>query len=285
MSEKTETIKTVVIALSVITIVGMFMFIMNGRDSSGLLTVKIGDNEVSVDFSNNELNFSKLIDNLFEDNKSKQETLGILRDSHELYYIHSKLLVDRIRREPAESDFSVEIRDLLFDLKGPFERKQHTYYDITDTKVTNVINNLDYEHDVAIKFRELRDNSEGIFESRGIDVEVAFISANNIRDSYAAVCEDSKHRGRDLLLLNPNNLTKTITVFARNRFPCVKKSDGTGWEKPLIQINLAEGKRLFGDIILGKKEKAILYPAPKGYSAEPKVTITSNNQVTNLTQR
>lgn len=285
MLEKIKSNKPLIIAVSVVIIVGIFMYIMNNRDGSGSLTIKTGENEVTMEFSDNKVNFRDLIEILFNNDKYKKDALAILRDSYDLYYKDSELLVDSIRRESGESKFSQQIRGLLVDLKGPFERKYHNYYDITDVRVVDAISTLGYKHDVAKKLREIKDSAKGIFEQRGIDVDVAFISSDNILNGNAAVCEDSQHRGRDLLLLNPNNLTKTITVFARNRFPCVRKSDGSGWEKPLIQVNLNDGKQLFGNIILGKKENAILYPAPKGYSINPKVAQTSESQQNNLVQR
>lgn len=45
---------------------------------------------------------------------------------------------------------------------------------------------------------------------------------------------------------------------------------------PLIQINMNDAKELFGDIVLGAKERAILYRAPNGYVIQPQIANASS---------
>lgn len=271
MSINVELIKTGVIASSLVIIVGMFIYIMSDRQGGGSLTIKNGDNEVVMNFSDNKLNFSELINLLLNDDKYKSDTISILRDTYGLYKRNSILLVDQIRKEPKDSIFSGHIRSLLVDMRGPFERDIHSYYDIKSLPVVSAIHSLGYKHKVAIKLREDRDNAVGIFEQRGIDIDVAIYSSDKIRNGNAAVCQFSKYKGRDLLLLNPNDPTKTITVFSRNSFPCIKQSNGNGLKKPLVQLNPNDAKKLFGNIVFSSRQGAVLYPAQSGYSIEPKL--------------
>jgi hypothetical protein len=271
MPERSETIKNMTIIVAIVVIVGMFLFIMNNRQGAGSLTIKTGDSELVLDFSDNKVNFTELIDMLLKGEKYKNDTLSILRDSYGLYNKDSELLVDYIRRQPGNSAISEKFRELLVDLRGPFERKYHNYYDITLVEVVDAINSLGYDHEVPVRLRELKDSASGIFEQRGIDVDVAVISAEKILDGNAAVCEGSKYRGRDLLLLNQSDLNKTISVFARNSFQCIKPSTGAGKGKPLVQINPNDATKLFGNIIFKTKERAILYPTQSGYSIAPKL--------------
>ncbi len=269
MAERSELIKTMAIIAALVVIVGMFLFIMNNRSGAGSLTIKTGDSELVLDFSDNKLNFSELIGMLLKGEKYKNDTLSILRDSYGLYSKDSDLLVDYIRRQQGDSGISRKFRELLVDLRGPFHRDYHNYHDITLVEVVDAINSLDYDHEVSVRFRELKDSSSGIFEQRGIDVDVAVISAEKVLDGNAAVCEGSVYRGRDLLLLNPSDLRKTINVFSRNSFQCIKPSAGIEKGKPLVQINPNDAIKLFGNIIFKAKEQAILYPTQSGYSIAP----------------
>ncbi|CAB5133400.1 hypothetical protein D3OALGB2SA_3776 [Olavius algarvensis associated proteobacterium Delta 3] len=277
MPNRKEISKIVFIG-AVLVVVVIFAVIMNERQGAGSLTIKTGESELVMNFADNKLNFSELISLLLNNKAYRRDTLAILRDSYGLYQKDSDLLVDHIRRESGESSFSQRLREVLVDLRGPFERQFHHYYDITQNEVVDAINSLDYKHEVARRLRELRDSAAGIFEQRGVDVDVALYSSDKILDGNAAVCEGSKYRGRDLLLLNPYDQTKTISVFARNSFKCIKLSNGAGLEKPLIQINHNDARRLFGDILFSAKHEAVLYPVQSGYSIDPKLVGIPSNE-------
>lgn len=269
MLHRSAVTKVLISALGLIIIVGLFVFTMGERQGAGSLTIKAGKSELVMDFSDNKLNFSELLSVLLKDEKYKSDTLSILRDSYGLYHKDSDLLIDNIRKEPGDSEFSKKMRELLFDSKGPFEQSYHRYFDVSDVRIVGKINSLGYDHKVASRFREERDHARGIFEQRGIKVKIAVRPAEDILDGYAAVCEGSSYRGTDLLLLNPNDTSKTITVFSRNSFSCIKVGNAREDEVILVQINPKDAKNLFGDIIFSSKENAILYPAPKGNTLRP----------------
>ena len=261
--------KIVSVSLVLVTIVGLFLFVMNSRAGPGALTIKAGGSELVMNFADNKLNFSDLIKTLLSDDKYKNDTLAILSDNYGLYQEGSEKLVDQIRREPGNTHFAEMMRELLNDKKGPFEQKYHTFYDIQDVNTVDIIKALDYKSKVAVRLRELKDNSEGIFEQRGIHVRVAFYSDDSILDGNAAVCEGSRYRGRDLILLNPREPSKTISVFARNSFSCIRVDNGDEESDMLVQINHNDGKKLFGDILFSAKEEAVLFPIKKGDNAKP----------------
>ncbi|CAB5135794.1 hypothetical protein D3OALGA1CA_3527 [Olavius algarvensis associated proteobacterium Delta 3] len=148
MPNRKEISKIVFIG-AVLVVVVIFAVIMNERQGAGSLTIKTGESELVMNFADNKLNFSELISLLLNNKAYRRDTLAILRDSYGLYQKDSDLLVDHIRRESGESSFSQRLREVLVDLRGPFERQFHHYYDITQNEVVDAINSLDYKHEVA----------------------------------------------------------------------------------------------------------------------------------------
>ncbi len=268
MSEKSYSIKTIIIAILFLIIIGMFFQLMRYRQGAGSLTIKTGNSELKINFAENKLNFSELIRVLLEGENGK-DTLAILRDSYGLYKSDSDLLVDHIRKAEGNSSFSEQLRELLIDLKGPFIRKHHSYYDITKKETVDAINALGYNHKVCKEFRQLQDHFKGIFKPRGLNVSVTFASENQIQHGDAFVCQGSTLRGRSLLLLNQNDLNKTLSVFARDNLICLTTGNENVSPIPIIQITPYDGRKLFGDKVFHPKEKAVLFPSPKGYTIAP----------------
>ena len=264
-----STKKSSVIAVSLVVIVGIFAYIFVKKDGVGDLTIKSGEHEISFSFKDKELSLEDLLKTLLENPIHSKLVYSMLRDNYNLYHRESDFLIDSFRRESPDSELSKNIRELLVDLKGPFSRDAHTYHDITRVNTVDAINNLGYEHPVSSRLRDLKDSVAGIFEERGVEVIVSFISSTNILDGNAAVCKGSKYRGRDLLLLNPNDTNKTISVFSRNTTNCLNAGAGESEKAARIQINHNDAKKLFGDIVLSKTEKAVLYPAQQNAHFKP----------------
>lgn len=261
--------KTAIYAVVVVAVVGLFIYAMKNRDS-GVLKLKTGNSELAINFSDNKLNLTDLLKTLLTDDKYKKDTLAILADSYGLYQDDSDKLIDEIRRDPGNSDFSNKIRDLLYKREGPFEQKYHHYYDITNPDTVVAINNLGYYSKVATKLRDMKKKSVGIFKPI-VTVNISVSSDNKIPDGKASVCMNSSYRGMNLLLLNPRDRSKTLTVFARNNIACNDSGQHNQKDDNIIKINKHDAKSLFGDIVLSTKEKAILFPTQQGANFKPMV--------------
>ena len=238
---------------------------MGTRKGAGSLHIETDAGIFKIQLADDNVNLKDLLSNLLTTDNYRDDTLAILQKSFKLFKRDSSQLIDSFRREDGKSSLSKNIRELLLDLKGPFDRSFHNYYDITEESVVSAINDLNYNHSVPIKFREFRDKSTGIFEDRGIEVEVSINSSDAITDGNAAVCKGSKYHGRNLLLLDRNNRHKSIKVFARNTCLCINLDE----RQTLIQINQIDGKKLYGDNNFNKNWKALLFLLPIGYDVEP----------------
>ncbi len=101
-------------------------------------------------------------------------------------------LVDHLRKESGHSSIASLLRGLLIDLKGPFQRDYHQFHDITNPNVVTAINTLGYEHDVAKEMRSLRDRATGIFEERGVEVEISLLDSGEVPEGQAILCNGSR---------------------------------------------------------------------------------------------
>ena len=175
--------------------------------------IKSGSNELRLEFSGNEMELKELIKQIFSDAEQKKATLDMFRDFYNLYERDSVELIDTLRREEGETGLSKSLRELLAELKGPFQRTYHTFYDITRTDTVDALMALGHEHQVSERIRQLQESKEGIFREIGIDADILFSSPTVISDGNAAVCEGSKYRGHNILFVNKINQGRTITVF------------------------------------------------------------------------
>lgn len=257
---------TIILSFSAALIISSsFLYLMSFRPGEGNIEIETKAGKFKIQLADNKVNLKDLLNNLLTDNNYRDDTLAILQNSFNLFKRDCSQLIDSFRREDGKSSLSKNIRELLFDLKGPFERSFHKYYDITEESVVSAINDLNYNHSVAVRFRELRDKSTGIFEDRGIEVDVSLDTSDEIKDGYAAVCKGSKFHGRNLLLLGLNNGHKSTKVFAEKTFPCINPEA----RQTQIQINQNNGKKLYDDINFDNKRKALLFLLPIGYDVAP----------------
>ncbi|BBO66881.1 hypothetical protein DSCA_08110 [Desulfosarcina alkanivorans] len=271
MSERTDSTKLKFYFLGaavIIFIIAVFAFIISKQQRAGSLTIKIGDNEATMNIDENRIDFIALIKNMMENEENKSGTLAILRDSYGLYRKDSLLLLDDIRKRTGKDDFSKGLRELLFNLTGPFKREYHRYYNIELREVVEAINKLDYEHVVSKKFRELSDNEEGIFEKRPIDIQIVFSNSYSIPEGEAAIIRGRGCDifGREWLLLNKDNpLLSPLSVIVVHEFPNIYPG-----EQPCIIINTSDAKTFLGEnAVCEKRYNAKLFPVKKGYVVSP----------------
>jgi hypothetical protein len=240
------------------------LFMYFGKGSGGLLIKADKGIEFKIDVKN-EVNVIDLLNGLLTNNKYQNEILAILESSFGLYKKESSQLIYIISKEDPRSQLSENIRELLVDLKGPFNREFHSYYDIKKPSVVDVLIKLKYDHPVAVKLRDLSDEGEGIFFDRGKDVEVSIANSNSILDQHASVCTGCKYFGRYVTLQNSENNAKVRTFLVDNSFLC-REQDKL---EAQIMINQNDGNFLYGGSNPNSKMKAILYSSKKGYIIQP----------------
>ena len=258
-----------IVAMALVVVVVLFVGMVWVTEGNGKLIIKMGESEVHMDIENT-VELQVLLAQLFKDEQRQRETIAILKEFYHLYKRDSLDLIDTFRHEPGDTELSRRLRDLLVALQGPFQQAYHHFYDITQPAIVDALVALGYTHPVAEKLRQLQEQAQGMFEERGIYVTIAFL-AEGLVEGNAVVCTGSPYRGRDLLLINPTDLHRTITVFARDASHCITVSASNDDEMFPIRIHLSDAKRLFGDRGLGNAERAILYPSPRGYTVRPQI--------------
>lgn len=226
----------------------------NQTTKSSNIKINVGENSIEMGFEKDGLNLRQILDELFADEERRRETLALLREFNDIYKVSDKRLIDRLSREPGESSLSGNFRRLLFDLQGPFRRNFHKYYDVEQVSVVEAIAKLDYDHEVARRIRELRNESKGPFEERIKPVRIGVSNDGAIASGYAAVCRDGDFYREQLYLFEPS-YQKLISVNAFEPRHCPKTDTaGHNAEPPVVRISRVDAERLFGDRILGEYE-------------------------------
>ena len=208
---------------------------------------------------------------LGEDSNQKVSALAIMRDKYGLYSKESNEMVDYLRHVHSESPFAFHIRELLFELKGPFTRKEHNYYDITEDEVVKAINSLGYQHEVAKRLREYSDKEEGIFKNVAIEVRIKMGKRTILGNT--PVCLNSEFAGRDLMLIDASNPFNPLPIFAKAS-PCMTTKAGTMYiageivEAGILYLHADDAKKLFGSDYLKTERQALMYLAPRGYASK-----------------
>jgi hypothetical protein len=266
MSLTVEGTKSIVIAVSVMIIVGLFLYVVQGRSGASKFNIKVGENQLEMDFSGDEITFQNVVGKLLNNEHSRKETLAILNGVYGLYKRDSMDLINSYRIDDNDSELFRSIRQLLIDLSGLFNRKFHSYYDITQISVINGLKELPYDHPVLENLRDLSDKHESIFATVIVPAEI-YID-NTLSNRNAKICEGDKYFGRTIAIQNLADPTRVITVSASDTFPCpVRTNHGKLEErKILLRINCAAGRQLFGEITPKTPESVEIYPAPEGYT-------------------
>jgi hypothetical protein len=267
MSLTVEGTKSIVIAVSVVIVVGLFVYVVRERSGDSKLSLMVGDSKLEMAFSGDKIIFQDVVGKLLNDEHSKKETLAILNGVYGLYRRDSIDLINSYRMDENDNELSRSIRQLLIDLAGPFKRKFHSYYDITQISVIDGLKKLLYDHPVLQELRELSDKHEVMFAIVMIPADV-YID-NTLSNRNAKICKGDKYFGRTIAIQNRADPTRIITVSTSDTFPCPVRIRNNGEpeeRKTLLRINCAAGRQLFGDINPKNPESVEIYPSPEGYT-------------------
>ena len=240
-----------------LTIVGLY-YVFVEKEGSAQLEIVLGEgNSVRIDLQeSNKAPINEVLKTLFSNDESARMTRALLKEFHSLHELDSRL-VDAIRNENPDTEFSQKIRKLLDGLEGPFSRNKHQYYNVSSTDVLDGLKNNGKEHRVTKKLRLMaRDNEPPIFINESIPVKVSFPAQANISEGFAAVCNGKNYIGRNIVLRNSGN-GAMIQVFARNTFTCNHNENR-------IQLMHKDADNLFGDRVRNTFENAEMTIAQPG---------------------
>ena len=249
---------TGLIGVIVLLIVGAFYYVYITKGGAAQLEIDLGNGKaVKIDLKeSNKASIDIVLQTLFKDQKSTRMAKTLLKEYYDLYELDSKL-VNVIRDEDPNTDFSKKLRKLLSNSEGPFDRNSHNYYDINSFVIIDALKANGKDHHVSKELRLMaRDNEPPIFSYETIPVNVSFTEDSKILKGFAAVCNVSKYIGRNIVLRNPSN-GAMIQVFARNTFTC-------GSSGHRIQLTTHDASNLFDDRVRGSSKIAEMTVAQPG---------------------
>ncbi|WP_445359181.1 hypothetical protein [Microbulbifer sp. ANSA005] len=239
-----------------VLIVLSFCFFLYKSEKIGSLRIKVGNSELElqVDGNNSAVSIRSVLGKLFQDEEARRESKALLKEFGNFYLPTDPELIGEIEKQPIKSDVSQRLRELLYGLKGPFDRKAHSYYDIKSVQVVDAIRGLEFNHPVSKGLREMLIYRRGPFEERSKEVLLSVPAGNSIPSGRAASCRGNDFFRREIRIFNTQR-TNSISVFVSGSFPCT--ADTSNDIHRLIQLSYADMKNLLGDSPVGAKEPAL----------------------------
>jgi len=246
------TIGAVIVLVCVLAVAGTTYI-----GGQGSLTLQHGDRTLTFDLQGDG-NTRALIERLFEDKEDRATTLSILRELYDVHEIDHHM-INRIREEDPNSDFSQRLREMLGSLQGPFAREAHNFRDITDLATVDELVDLPTDDPVAGRLRRYARDQKGIFNPPAIPVK--FSVSANVGGDKAAVCFNAEYRNLYVQLWNPKNGDTQVILFAGNSFQC----DGTAVQNNVVQIHKDKWNEPFDGKTFVEPEEAYLFMVPHGF--------------------
>ena len=241
-------------SIAIIIIVGIFSFVLFESKRPGSLKLQLGDNQLEMSLEGDTLSVKKMLDLLFKDDLVKRESGALLKEFGNFYQASDPSIVEVIEDQDIESAVANKLRQLLYRLKGPFDRSKHTFYNVEDVQMVDAIEKLGFDHSVSKELRELLIYRKGPFEEQAVEIRISVPAGNRIKEGRAASCKGNDFYRREIRIFN-HQRTNSISTFVSGSFPCTKKeTDSKNDITKLIQISFSDMKQLIGDSTLSGKE-------------------------------
>lgn len=226
----------------------------NFSESKSKVTLNIGDNSVDIELDNSQMQAIEILKVLFQEENRKRETQALLKEFYDVYYVKDPQLVNELAAMNGSDQISKELRQLLKDLRGPFNRKFHKFYNIEDKSIINAIEQLGYEHPVSEALRELVVHAEGPFREVALPVRISVPAGNKISKGTGASCR-SNHFFRKSVRIFDQTKTRSVDIIVDKPFDCPVSSAGDKSELiDLIQVSYEDIKELIGNSAVTKFE-------------------------------
>jgi len=230
-----------------------YVYLINGKEQ-GFVKISLGKNtSFEINMKGNTIEHSDLFKKLLS-GKNREDTLFLLK-KYKVYHIADTDLVNQLERIDKKSQISALLRRLLQDLRGPFSRTLHSFYDINNRPVIKALEKLGYNHIVSHGIRNLYKYRRGPFESlfKPVDLSTPNI---NIRVGFAAACRNNEFYGQTIKLIDKSFDEKSITVVVNKPIgspACNIRSKKNTLSK-LIQLSREDMKQLKGNLSRRKIE-------------------------------
>lgn len=262
--------RLVVSAIAVIVAVAGtlgFAWIVLDKGGTGSVEFVVSEGKaVRINIANGKIHFIDILTKIMgqDEPKSKEMrsiALSILAVRYDVYEYGTPLLVERIGREQANTDYAREFVKLLEQRRGPFENS--AYYDLDDPDTVHAISKLKYDHPFA---RELRQEiMDGLANLWPQDFMVTTLFSPDIPVGMAAVCDKSEFRGNKIRLFKP---VPGIAIKVFGKFPLARKECVENPNK-ILQVSVKDGERLLRGATLRRSEEAFAKAEPRHQTEDP----------------
>lgn len=219
-TKTTSTICRAVVAITGIVVLGVLIGLAIFHRQSGF-QVELGkEGKVALNFEGSKASLAEVLDKalIAEDDGSSEKRLAeMVLATRGYYHVSDRRLAHALRdlREEEDTrDFTSAVRELLYNLEGPFARP-HTFSGARDGRLLRAFEDLDPEgkdpEAVSPLFSSLWRmslNHDGVFRPRPVSAAVK--PDANVNRNRAAVCFGSILEGKEVLISGPGALQTAV---------------------------------------------------------------------------
>lgn len=233
---------------------------------AGSIELVLNDKKLKFDVPDGKLHYVEMLKHLMasttpEQRAIRSDVLALLAGTYDTYWFGLPELVDRVGREPDNSEYAMEFVKLVKQRRGPFTMS--SLYDLDDPRTVDAIRRLDYDHPLAQALRlEMLSGLANIWPQ---EHSVTVLFSRAIPSGRAAVCKASEFRGNKVRVFHPltGGLVKVVGTFPLPREEC--DSEPNNW----LQIGIDDGLNLLDGATLDRKEDAVAKAEPMHQTEEP----------------
>ncbi len=243
-------------AVVLIIVVVIFSALLYKAEKPGTLKLQLGDNKLEMTLEGDELSVKKMLDILFKDKEAKRESSALLKEFGDYYQPTDPSIVSALEKQNKESEVSKELRTLLYNLRGPFDRSTHSFYNVEDVHIVDAIEKLGFDHAVSKELREMLIYRRGPFQEKAKGIFISVPAGNRIKKGRAASCKGNEFFRREIRVFNVQR-TNSVSVYVSGSFPCPETdSENPAEISKLVQLSYDDMKLLIGDSPVIGKESA-----------------------------
>jgi len=284
-----QNIKTVALIVAALVVGAVTMAAIILRPGAVTVDVKSGSNSFSFKVAENRIDFNDLLDCLLSErlsekcsaligqtsnggDSSRQRVVRTLLQDHGFYHIPSDSAAAALRdikETETTQKFLQSIRQLLYDLAGPFSRPT-TFMEASDDRLLGALDDLADKKPsspLVAKLWEMSLDWKGIFHPRTVSVTIN--EDESLQKKVAATCAGSILLEKSAQVSNEqqDGLT-SVTISKAKPCPATSTEDLLAGKPIQIWLSTADMEALQKDTSSEKPKnlKGILVPAPNIFS-------------------
>lgn len=260
-----------ILGIGALLVIAISLFHRSGGFS---VIIESAGQRFEVDFEKEQIGLSEMLDEILSEtngndgsNPSKSKTIVSILSAHGFYHIPSveaASAIRQIKEDDGTQSFVRDIREILYDLKGPFSRPS-TFRKAPDARLLSALDDLnDHEPSspLVAKLWEMSLEWNGIFSPREVPIKI--IKDDNLAYGHASTCRGSILLGKSSIITIDEKPFIEINITKHR--PCLptKSIDLLSGEKATVWISPYDLRDLDVSELALSETEAVLIPFPKG---------------------